>query len=276
MSKNEFQHVRSGEPVVIPAATYNAMLDAAEAHRNRKMNLSRSGTGFESLFVHVVNTTGRFLERFDVVGLDGPTIMNNLDAFCERIVFNGVVPKKIHRGKFAVLQEDAAPDMCVRACVYGTTVAKIRVTPSKDGSPTRELIYCGIEENQTSFLVPGGHTEVLWSDERVNERWSIIRIGSGRSTLFPVKLEKVGGEQGDSEKAASWTYSVTDATTEEKLEEETDPCESPHEWKRPEYGAMSEATFGYAHYDKENQLVLGWINEIPEVAICGEEGEEEE
>ncbi len=269
MGANPFRHVRSGEPLVIPATAYNAMLDAAQAVRNRRLNLAPHGSGFESLFVHVVNTTGRELQRFDVVGLDGPLVTDDEDAFCERIVFKGVVPKKEHKGKFAVLQEDAAADMCVRACVYGTTIAKVRVATEPDSDEPPKVRFCDIKENETGYLVSGGGgAEVLWSDDSTNNRWAIIRIGSGKSTLFPVKLEQTGGEQGDHKKAASWEYKVTDAMTDEKLEEDVDPTKSPHQWKRPEVGAISKATFGYAHYDNDDKLVLGWINEVPEVEAC--------
>ena len=270
MSKNEFKHVRTGEPLQIPAATYNAMVDAAQAHRNRRINLAPHGAGFDSLFVYVENTTGKSLQRFDVVGLDGPSETRNLNIFCNRIVFKGVVPKKKHKGKFAVIQQDAANNMIVRACVYGTTIAKIKVTNDSDDE-NKELKYCDIKESETGYLVSGGSgAEVLWSDDSSQDRWSIIRIGSGRSTLFPVKLEKTGGEQGDNEKVASWTYKVTDALTDEKLDDDVDPTKSPHQWKRPNIGAIKEATFGYAHYDKDDKLVLGWINEILQLAKCDE------
>ncbi len=231
MGANPFRHVRSGEPLVIQATTYNAMVDAAQIVRNRRLNLAPHGAGFESLFVHVVNTTGKELQRFDVVGLDGPLITDDLDAFCERIVFKGVAPKKEHKGKFAVLQEDASRDQCVRACVYGTTVAKVQVkTDDSDGDEPPKIRFCDIKENETGYLVSdGGGAEVLWSDDSTNNRWAIVRIGSGRSTLFPVTLSQTGGEQGDHEKAASWTYSVTDALTDEKLDEDVDPTKSPHQ-----------------------------------------------
>jgi hypothetical protein len=243
------------------------MLDAAQAHRNRRITLAPHGTGFDSLFIHVVNETGQALQRFDVLGLDEPLETQNLDAFCNRIIFKGVKPRKKHKGKFAVIQQDAAPNMVVRACIYGATIAKIKVTSDSDNENS-ELKYCDIEEGETSYLISGGQTEVLWSDSSTQNRWAIIRIGSGRSTLFPVKLEKTGGEQGDDQKVASWTYKITDSLTDEKLEEDVDPTASPHQWKRPDIGAFSEATFGYAHYDNDNKLVLGWINEISEVEVC--------
>jgi hypothetical protein len=219
------------------------------------------------LFIHVVNETGKTLQRFDVLGLDSPLETQNVDIFCNRIVFKGVVPQKKHNGKFAVIQQDAAPNMVVRACIYGATIAKIKIS-SDSNNENSELKYCDIKEGETGYLTSGGQTEVLWSDTSTQNRWAIIRIGSGRSTLFPVKLEKTGGEQGDDKKVASWTYKVTDALTDEKLEEDVDPTASPHQWKRPGIGAFSAATFGYAHYDNDNKVVLGWINETPELAAC--------
>jgi len=188
--KNEFQHVRSGEPIVIPAATYNAMLDAAQSHRNRRMNLSPTGAGFDSLYVHVENATGRFLERFDIVGLDGPSEMRNLDVFCNRIAFKGVVPRKEHSQRFAILQQDAAPGMMVRACLSGVTIGKVRVerAPRDMGS-----LSCSAEPGTTSSLVLGGGAAILWIDAGTGVKWSIIRIGSDftlRKGKLAAKCEK--------------------------------------------------------------------------------------
>ena len=174
MDNNPFQHVRSGEPLQIPAVAYNAMLDAAQAHRNRRINHAPHGSGFGSLFVHVVNKSGTFLRKFDVVGLDGAAETRNLNEFKNRITFRGVVPQKRHKGKFAVLQEDASPNMVVRACVYGVTQAKISVE-SSDDEPT----FCDITEGVTDHLVSGNGAEVLWSDTTTKDRWSLIRIGGG-------------------------------------------------------------------------------------------------
>ena len=155
------------------------------------------------------------------------------------------------------------PEMVVRACVYGVTQARINVE-SEDG----QCAYCDIQEDVTDHLVSGGGTEVLWSDETASYRWGLIRIGGGKSVLFPVKLEKTGGEQGDDESVASWTYKVTDAMTDEVLDEDVNPTESPHQWRRPGIGALQEATFGYAHRDKDDELVLGWINETLQLEKC--------
>ncbi|MCL2624403.1 MAG: hypothetical protein FWD31_12135 [Planctomycetaceae bacterium] len=173
--KNDFQHVRSGEPIVIPATAYNAMLDAAQAHRNRRMNLSPRGAGFDSLHVYVENATGRLLERFNVVGLDGPSETQNPDIFCNRIAFKGVVPRKEHAQRYAILQQDAAPGMMVRACLSGVTIAKVRVerAPNNMGG-----LSCNAAADTTEYLELGGGASILWIDTGTGVKWSIIRIGS--------------------------------------------------------------------------------------------------
>lgn len=178
MRKNEFQHVRSGEPLVIPASTYNAIFDAAQANRNRKINHKPHRDGFDSLFVYVLNDTDKELSRFSVVGLSGPVETNNDNIFCNRVAFKGVVPSKTDRGKYAILQQDARMNQVVRACVYGVTPARIYVEDGK-----KNVLSCDIKEGVTDYLVSGGTSEVLWSDTSQALRWSYIRIGGTFSVL---------------------------------------------------------------------------------------------
>jgi hypothetical protein len=94
MSKNDFQHVRSGEPLVIPAGAYNAMLDAAQAHRNRRMTLAPHGNGYDSLFIHVVNETGKTLQRTDI---DTGRLVNGGDSTATNVFGFRCRPKIFHR-----------------------------------------------------------------------------------------------------------------------------------------------------------------------------------
>lgn len=277
MADNPFRHVRSGEPLVIPATTYNAMVDATQIVRNRRINLAPHGTGFDSLFVHVVNTTGKTLRRFDVLGLDGPLATSEIDTFCERIVFNGVVPQKEHKGKFVVLQEDAEPDICVRACAYGVSIAKIKVEP-EDGERKR-IKFCDITENETGYLKSGGNgAEVLWSDDSAEDRWAIIRIGSGSSSLFPVVMEKVGGEPGDHENQCDFKYDIYDFPKnggDNPIEKTFDLNGENSRFKRPELGKFKEADFGIALWDGD-KLNIVWCNEVMAVKSCSNSDESEE
>jgi hypothetical protein len=42
----------------------------------------------------------------------------------------------------------------------------------------------------------------------------------------------------------------------------------PYKWKRPSAGWMIAATFGYAHWNTDGDLALGWINEMVEQEAC--------
>lgn len=86
----------------------------------------------------------------------------------------------------------------------------------------------------------------------------------GRRTLevFPVNLTRSGGSQGTPTTPATWTYSVVDPATGQTLMRDVNPTVPPHKWKRSSAGWMTVATFGFAHYNTQGQLVLGWINEV--------------
>jgi hypothetical protein len=88
--------------------------------------------------------------------------------------------------------------------------------------------------------------------------------------VFVVLLEEDGGDQGTAEDPPSWLYTVTDGETGVVLATNVDPSSSPHHHKRPSVGQMAKATFGYAHYNSEGTLILGWINEVPEQEACEE------
>jgi len=290
---NEFQHVRSGEPIAIPATAYNAMLDAAQAHRNRKINLSPKGAGFDSLYVHVENATGKRLERFSIVGLDGPSDSpddpQNVDAFCNRITLRGIIPKEEHARRFAVLQQDAEPDMIVRACIAGVTVCKIQVSQQPESF---DDLSCVATSGKTEYLKIGEEgAQVLWVESGTGTRWAIIRFGgTGGSpgVLFPVNLELASGTAGSSTAMCSFKYYVQHAISKEWWTDdgwgdeddriEVDPVEKPSRWRRWSLGRYIKADYGYARTVVEEddtteesdkiKLELGWINEVLDVKTC--------
>ena len=267
-----FRKVKSGEPLVIPATAYNAMLDAAVANM-RSQSRPTQVRGEQGVHVLVRNESGYPLEQFEVLGIEGPAFhpRNQPDAFQQTPVLRGVVPKKKHKGKFVVLQEPATPGSVVRACLSGLTVVRVYVE-GKEQPKT-----CDIEEGYTYDLTGGssGGASILWIEDGIGAKWALIRIGHGDvSTLFPVTLKKSGGEEGDEKKATTWRYDVSHTLTDESLAKDIDPTAKPHQWKRPSIGRMTQATFGYAHYDNEDALVVGWINEILVLSSCVEEDED--
>jgi hypothetical protein len=231
MSRTPFQHVAAGESIQIPATEYNAMLDAAKAHRNRNVNLAPQGDGFGTLFVHVENATEQELQRFNIVGLDGPSVFDSQkpDDFCNRIIFKGVIPTNAHKGRFAVLQQDAAPNQIVRACVHGVTVAKVKTE--------NKVEYCDIESEETEFLVTAASgVEVLWNDTSTEDNWAIIRIGGGgsggQSAIYGIIMQAIEQPEDVTEEPPSGMGKVriigkkypTEDDDGEPIEPEYDDC----------------------------------------------------
>jgi len=135
----------------------------------------------------------------------------------------------------------------------------------EEDDPLRSIVYAA------PVVVPNGlvdadGTPVVWQDLNVDGRqW----IKSQADNVFPVTLEPAGGEQGTSTAPASWLYDILDFADGHVLLEEVSPVLSPHQWRRPSAGQMTQATFGLAHYvPEDNDLALSWINEVSEQEAC--------
>ena len=105
------QKVKRGDPLVIPASTFNTFIDAARDFQDRQRSArcdavrEQRDTGI----VLIRNESGADRERFDVLGIEGPIIerVDNEDEFKQRVALRGVVPSSPHPGKFAILLEPA-------------------------------------------------------------------------------------------------------------------------------------------------------------------------
>ena len=268
-----FRKVKSGDPLVIPAAAYNAMLDAAVANM-RSQNKPSQVRGEQGNHVLVRNETGYPLEQFEILGIEGPAFhpRNEPDAFQQTPVLRGVVPNKDHKGKFVVVQEPASPGGVVRACVSGMTVARVY---AEDSQPKA----CDIEEGYTYDFTGGstGGASILWIEGGTGEKWALIRIGHGDvATLFPVMLKKSGGEAGDHETRCSFTYNVHEFpdSSGSTLAENIDPNANDKYYRRPDYGKFKEANFGLALYDEDGELKIAWCNEVIVTKSCSSSDKE--
>jgi len=271
--------VRSGDPLVIPAAAYNAFIDAAIDYRQRTAHL---GQGAQPSFpqasiVLVRNDSGSNQNRMAVLGVEAPIIdpSANEEEFRNRVALSCITPAAdTHEGKFVVLAEPIANGKIGRAYAAGVCPVKIDV-PDEE----HEWRYAEIADGITGNLKVSmqGSATILWRAGGTGVQWAVIRLGQPVPMhVFPVELTQVGGEQGDEENPASWTYDVLDVVTGETLASGVDPVASPHKWQRPSVGQMIAATFGYAHYQPndagEMELVLGWINEMVDQEACPDSG----
>jgi hypothetical protein len=116
-----FKKVRTGDPLVIPAATFNTFIDAARDFRQREMQGQATvGREFRQTGIVLIrNDSGADRQRFDVLGVQGPLVRptDNAEVFEDRVTFKGVQPKRRHTGRFAVLLEPLADGAIGRAVV---------------------------------------------------------------------------------------------------------------------------------------------------------------
>jgi len=146
-----FRKAISGQPVRIPAQTWNAMLEAAQAHRDRQEHLGREarprGAGG---IVLVKNATGSDVGRFSVLGIDGVLIApgDNEAEFLGRTAVTGVTPTTDHAGRFVVLIEPVKAGALGRAMLHGVTRARLYVEED------RTVGFAAPTAGETGYLVP--------------------------------------------------------------------------------------------------------------------------
>ena len=276
---DSLKKVQSGQPLVIPASAYNAFIDAALDFRQRTAHLGQGAqpSFSQASIVLVRNDSGSNQNRMAVLGVDTPIIdpSANEEEFKNRVALSCVAPAAdTHEGKFVVLAEPIASGKIGRAYAAGVCPVKIDV-PDED----HEWRYAEIADGITANLKVSmqGSAGILWRVGGTGVQWAVVRLGKPIPMhVFPVDLTQYGGEQGDEENPATWTYDVLDVVTGETLESGVDPVAAPHKWQRPSVGQMIAATFGYAHYQDDGsgglELVLGWINEMVDQEACETSG----
>ena len=190
--------VQVGEPLAIPASTFNSFIDAARDFRARQQSAtSDSLQSFRQTgIVPVKNGSGEDRERFDVLGISGPlfTPTDNADEFKNRIALNGVLPDiDAHLGKFAILLEPLTPDSVGRACVAGVCPARIYI--EKTWHP-----YADIADDEAGHLIsrPCGAAQILWKEDGEGAaKLAIVRLGTPSPDVLIVQVKKDGGDAGD-------------------------------------------------------------------------------
>lgn len=272
MAGDDLRKVTRGTPLKIPAAAYNSFLEAAADLRNRRLGNKPGSVPHDTRpgILYVRNDSGEHLGQFGVLGLNGIVISptDNEREFRSRLVMSGVTPSKAsHRGRFCVLAEPIKQGRIGRAYVDSFCPVRLNVQGEQ-----QEPRFAEIKDGSTEHLTASvfGSASILWREGGTGEQWAVVRFGRTPS-VFPVKLVKTGGSQGNASNPATWTYDVLDPVTGEMIEAAVAPVSSPHNWKRPSIGWMIEATAGTAHFAGNGTLVLDWINETVDQEPCGED-----
>lgn len=173
--------VKSGDPLIIPAQTFNAFVDAALDHRFHQRQVA-AGDLFATKRTDVVlvrNDSGADRDRFDVLAVTGPLIgpIDNEDEFASRVALSGVVPEQQHRGRFAVLLEPVRDGEIGRAVLDGLCVVHVEMVNESHRFADVKPNYCDVLES-AAF----GSAQLLWiqpEGERDDPAiaWTVARIG---------------------------------------------------------------------------------------------------
>lgn len=190
--------VKPGDPLQIPAQTWNTFIDVAEAFQRQQHAVRRTpqrdllNTGI----LLVRNTSGAARPRFGVLGIAGPVINpdDNLPEFQGQVALRGVVPTAEHVGRFVVLLEPLADGAIGRACVDGLCAARVEVASASD-----RLADCAIGQAEKLVANPAGTARLLWVAPPTSgypyTGWAVVQLGCGGSgsTVQWAKITSIVG-----------------------------------------------------------------------------------
>jgi len=168
--------VRAGQPLHIPAATFNAFIDAAEFVRRQQQRQTVDPLlGLSALgIVPVKNSSGADRSRFDVLGITGIlwTPTDNLSGFKNQPVLTGAVPTASDLEKFVVLQEPAGAGKIGRGIIVGATPVLIDVRDATDD-------YADVIAGDAGKLrsQPYGSAWIAYKESGTGTKWAYIVQG---------------------------------------------------------------------------------------------------
>ena len=185
---DSFRKVQTGHKLRIPAAAYNAFIDAAHDLRDRQLNQGRTPQPAHRVsgVVLLKNASGADQDRFAVLGIDAPIILpgdsesgGHEEEFKRQVALSCVVPVvPTHTGRFVILAEPLADGAIGRAYVVGVCVVRLRVSHNLNTGMQADVV-----DNDSTVLElnAGGGAQVIWREEVTTspgECWAIVRLGS--------------------------------------------------------------------------------------------------
>lgn len=192
-SGNPYRRARTGEPLRIPAQTYNEMLSVLSG--GGSVISSRGASLSNDAAVHIRNDTGADRARYSVYGISGPVFLPDAadsgaqSAFEYGVFLSGVIPTASHAGAFAISIEPIRDGGAGLALLAGVTLARVEMVSEshqtadvKVGDPSR-------------LLSGGGTAQLLWVQPAAQRgsqgfAWCVVRIGS---SAFARRMGRVVG-----------------------------------------------------------------------------------
>jgi len=169
------KRVQRGQPLRIPAETFNTFIDVAKAHQQAQQ---RSGVRHESLLspgvILVQNNSGIDVDQYEVLGISGVIIDpdDNEDEFRRQVALTAITPAASHAGKFVITAEPIADGEIGQARVAG--VSPVMIDWPTDGNDYKLADVSGWGFLEASWL---GSAQVLWRAGGTGVQWAIVRFG---------------------------------------------------------------------------------------------------
>lgn len=166
------RHVQDGDPLAIPARTWNEVLDLLERGRG-------PGPGPASMFLNTVrclvkNNTGADLPRFGVVGIGDPLILpsDNEAEFLKHMAFSGELAENGDFDlKWGLTVAPIINQEIGVVIVQGLAFCKIDTDGATEAGPADD----GDVEALTSSSC--GLARVLWRESGSGNKWAIVCLG---------------------------------------------------------------------------------------------------
>ena len=214
MAGDVMKKVQTGDPLKIPAETFNTFIDTARGFRASQQNVRRQlQPAFRDTDIVLVrNDSGDDRQRFDVLGIDGVifTPTDNLPGFQNRPALTGQLPDKDdHVGKFVILLEPVANGKIARAAVGGLCVARVEVADGEEWYG-----YADIKDIDAEKLAgaPHGAAQVLWKETGTGTKWAVVRLGTPQGeTSYWGKLDGSLSANGSATVSIYWQHPLVDS-----------------------------------------------------------------
>lgn len=173
-----FQKVRPGQALRIPAAAYNAFVDAAAGHRRRERD-SRAAAALEPLargLALVRNDSEEAIEPYHALAITGVLVEPGEDD--QERTFQGRMPltgdlagEDSPPMSFVIPQQPIEPGEIGRCVLSGVTPAIVLIRDESDQT-------CELAPDETTLAsTPLGGAPILWKEEGTGLKWAVVEIG---------------------------------------------------------------------------------------------------
>ena len=181
---DSLKKVHTGQPLKIPAATFNAFINAAKAHQQQQQIGQAGQAGSRGHLVLVRNNSAATVDRFGVLAITGTVFEPTNDEFMNRIIFEGDEPSADLLGSFVITAEPIKAGGIGAAFAAGVCPVQIDVTD--DDHRQADTANGDSAKLKSGY---GGAAAILWREGGTGVQWSVIRFGKppGGSEIMRAK-----------------------------------------------------------------------------------------